>query len=917
MRRLWLALAVLIPVALGVSAQARSADGRSSRNDRPAPPRAVLAAVPPGDEGAGISGGLPASGPADGRFRPQADGAFWARGAAGLLLRGDRRGVEISAPSRSGSRWTIGLSLVRFGREGLLASTGPGHAATRGDRLVIRRGDVTEWYAGAAGGAEQGFRIERRPGGPDPGAAVILEMTVESGGDPSPDGTGTSVTFRDVLGRPVLEYSRLQVADSLGRPIPAEIALAAGRLQIRIRDVGAVYPLEIDPLLAPVSPVLSGEEVGDFFGRVVASAGDVNGDGFDDVIVGAPYHDNGGFRFGRAYLFLGSRQGIGTLPAWVVEGSETGYGFAGAVAGAGDVNGDGYDDVLVSGVGRAYLFLGSPSGLSATPDWSSEDGGPGIGQGLAVAGAGDVNGDGFADLLVGSSQDWPGGSAPGTASLYLGSAAGPGATPAWTFQGDQPGAAFGYSLASAGDVNGDGYADVVVGEPGYDYPEPVDRPNAGKVLLFLGSASGLESSPAWESNVVNRYAFLGASVSGAGDVNGDGYADILMGGFNGYGEEEGIAQVYLGSPSGPLSSPAWTRTGDHALAHFGTAVAGAGDLNGDGFADIVVGEPDFDRSLDTESVGRAYVFRGSAAGLSAEPDWFAEGDEAFAMLGSAVAPAGDVNGDSLLDLLVGAPTDGRGAGRAFLYLGRHDNRPPEARIAAQPRVECTSPAGAQADLNGSGSTDADSTPGTRDDIATYEWFEHFGQPSQLLLGTGERLSVPLSLGSHAVTLRVTDRSGASGTDTATVTVADTTPPTVALRLSPALLWPPDHRMVPIQAFLDVSDACGSAGATLVSITSSEPDDAPGPADGSTVQDCQEAVPGTLDLNFLLRAERSDWGQGRTYTVTYRAVDAAGNGATAVGVVKVPLSIPGGSVVGRPPQPDGSPANWRPVERKRR
>ena len=891
MRRLGLPLATLITLVLSVSTQAKSTGGGSAGRERPPFPATLLTAAPfpagSGERGARMHEAIPG---AEHRFRRLQEKGFWARGGGGLLVRGDERGLEISAPSPSGPAWKLSLGLTGLGRGGRLEAVQPGIPGVRGEGLVISRNGLTEWYRSDGAGIEQGFRIERAPEGATRHLPVTLEIALAGGPSAAAGEDGTSIRFHDFLGRGVLEFSSLRVADAAGKELPAKLVLEGDVIQIQIDDGGAVYPIQVDSMLAASAGSLVGEAGGDGFGRSVAAAGDVDGDGYGDVIVGAPRHDNGGFRFGRAYLFAGSAEGIGSTPSWMAEGSETGYGFAEVVAGAGDLNGDGYGDVVVSGIGRAYAHFGSASGLSPAPDWISPVPDGAAGSGVAVAGAGDVNGDGFSDLLVGAPQAWVGAYAPGRAELYLGSASGPGASPAWVSEGDQPGAAFGYSLAAAGDVNADGYGDVVIGEPGYDYPEPIDRPNAGKVLVYLGSSSGLSAAPAWESGLVNRYAFLGASVSGAGDVNGDGYDDVLMGGINGFGGEEGIARIYLGSSSGPASSPAWTRTGDHLLAHLGTAVSGAGDLNGDGYADVVIGEPDYDRTFDEESVGRAYVFRGSAAGLPADPSWFAEGDAAFVMLGNAVASAGDVNGDGTGDLLVGVPTDGRGTGRAFLYAGAPDNRPPEARISAPGQVECSSAAGAVASLSGSGSSDPDSSPGTRDDIESFEWFEYYGQPGQVSLGSGESLSVRLSRGDHLLTLRVTDFSGATGTAQALVAVADTTPPRLTLRLSSSLLWPPTHRMLPIHATVGVSDACGSAGAILVFVTSDEPDDAPGPADGSTLMDIQEASPGTPDFDFKLRAERSETGDGRVYTVMYRAVDAAGNPSTAAVFVNVPRSL---------------------------
>ena len=268
-------------------------------------------------------------------------------------------------------------------------------------------------------------------------------------------------------------------------------------------------------------------------------------------------------------------------------------------------------------------------------------------------------------------------------------------------------------------------------------------------------------------------------------------------------------------------------------------------------------------------------------------------------------PPGDVDISGLqvgrsyrLDITV---TDGTTvpvkAGGTFEYQGESrlvflgPNSPPVASIAAPSTVECSGPTGATVTLDAAGSTDPDSTAGGADDIVGFVWLEDAGLPGERTLGSGVTLDVTLSLGSHAITLRAMDSQGAVGTAAIEVTVRDTTPPSLTLALSPTTLWPPNHRLVPVQAAWQVSDVCDpAAGAVLVSATSSEPDDAPGSGDGNTTQDIQDAAAGTPDTTVLLRAERSSGGPLRSYTLTYTASDASGNTSSALGLVTVPHDL---------------------------
>ena len=410
-------------------------------------------------------------------------------------------------------------------------------------------------------------------------------------------------------------------------------------------------------------------------GGAVASAGDVNGDGFADLLLGSPGASS---NKGKVQVYAGD-----AAFAWdaahrliSINGSVASGRFGAAVCTAGDVNGDGISDLAMAapdqgGMGAVKVFHGSPDKPAAAPQWTVASGGPFAVGPTCVASAGDVNGDGYSDVLVATS-----GGAIGTGSvmLYLGSATGLPALPAWTKAGENVGDLFGYSVSSAGDVNGDGYSDVLVGAPGW--------PNyswKGKVYLYLGSAAGLAAAPAWTTTGEALDARLGYSVASAGDVNGDGYTDVVLGSYNfkSGAINVGKAYVYLGSAAGLAAVPNWTALGESAVnGAFGQSVSLAGDVNGDGYDDILIGDPMFDRPIAADydhNIGAAYLYLGSPAGVNAAYEWRTLGEGAGVEYGCSVSFAGDVNSDGYSDVIVGAYRQDAGgksqAGRAYVYHG--------------------------------------------------------------------------------------------------------------------------------------------------------------------------------------------------------------------------------------------------------
>ena len=447
-------------------------------------------------------------------------------------------------------------------------------------------------------------------------------------------------------------------------------------------------------------------------GQSVASAGDVNGDGYGDVIVGAPSYDNGQSSEGAAFIYLGGPSGIASgnpaSAATMLEGNHASTHMGWSVASAGDVNGDGYGDVIVGAnwyqngqvfEGGAFVFLGGPSGVAngdPTTAAATLESNQVVGfMGDSVASAGDVNGDGYSDVIVGAAQY--GAAGEGAAFVFLGGpggvASGSPATAAAVLAGQQPGGNFGFTVASAGDVDGDGYADVIVGAPGYDRGET----DEGAAFVFRGGATGIPSGGPATADAVLESNQSGAklnSVAGAGDVNGDGYADVIVG-FMAYanGEpQEGAAFLYLGGGSGVASggpgNAAAILESNQAFAWLGSSVASAGDVNGDGYADVIVGALHYANGETSE--GGAFVFLGGPGGIASGSAVTAaaviETNQAGAGLIS-VASAGDVNGDGFADVIVGAYLYDDGEtdeGKAFLFYGG-GNRTGRLVLAAQGR----------------------------------------------------------------------------------------------------------------------------------------------------------------------------------------------------------------------------------------
>jgi len=428
-----------------------------------------------------------------------------------------------------------------------------------------------------------------------------------------------------------------------------------------------------------------GESYYDLAGTSVASAGDVNGDGYDDILIGAPEDNEGGSNAGAAYLILGPVSGtidLGTAHAKILGRSWSSAGTS--VASAGDVNGDGYDDILIgaptgSTGGRAFLVYGPVSGtvdLNGNANYFEFDGvGGSDAVGCSVAGVGDVNNDGETDILIGASSDDEGGESAGAAYLIYG--------PLSTnnnymllsdanikFVGEDGDDRAGHSVASAGDVDGDGYSDILIGALG----------NQGHgAYLFYGPVNPGTVNLSYADAQFVGFDGLGVSVASAGDVDADGDSDILIGAnYNAAGGTmAGAVYLFLGWPIGTVE-PQYDADamfyGENAYDDAGSYIASAGDVNGDGYDDILIGAPENDEG--GQDAGAAYLILGPPPLGSQFPLSLADvkyvGEDALDNAGLCVAGAGDTSGFGYDEILIGAPYNiegGNDAGAAYLITG--------------------------------------------------------------------------------------------------------------------------------------------------------------------------------------------------------------------------------------------------------
>ena len=420
---------------------------------------------------------------------------------------------------------------------------------------------------------------------------------------------------------------------------------------------------------------LGGLVADDHGGYSVSSAGDVNGDGIDDLIIGAPQADLNGDLSGSVYVVFGSASGfsadfdLSTLDGsngFRIDGAATRHYAGWRVIAAGDVNGDGTDDLAYTAIGAGpngslsgavFVVFGSSTGFSATLDPTALDGSNGFringvaannftGEGLRSAG--DVNGDGVDDLIIGAAYANGSASGSGVSYVVFGSDAGLPAvvelsgldgTDGFAIRGEGTYDRSGDSVSGVGDVNGDGIDDVIIGAR----RASVNGQFSGASYVVFGSSSGfaasldlagLDGTDGFRIGGPQTRAYSGSDVGSAGDVNGDGLQDLIIGTRSAQTpdrEGAGVSYVVFGRVGGfgPILDVGnldgvngFRILGAGAGDHTGKFVAGAGDINGDGVDDLLVRGEDVGATYDFNPV--VYVIYGVRTVLAAT-----NGDDAF------------------------------------------------------------------------------------------------------------------------------------------------------------------------------------------------------------------------------------------------------------------------------------------------
>ena len=388
------------------------------------------------------------------------------------------------------------------------------------------------------------------------------------------------------------------------------------------------------------SPVNTGSLTEAFFGQQVHPLADTNNDGYGDILVTAPNWSASSYsNRGRIFIFRGSVSGLETSPISTMVGQSDDEHFGDNVLTGEDINDDGYDDIVVAASqsdangtdsGILYMYFGSAAGISTSAAGTVTGNEADATFGAVMDWAGDVNGDGYADLVIGNRNNDTTGTNMGAAYIYYGSAGGFGSAPSVVWYGSPTVYSassaydydyFGYDVAGIGDIDGDGYDDVAVSAPYHDS----NGADAGKVYIYLGSANGI-SATADYARYGSDSDYFGMDIKKVGDINGDGYAELYVDSYVWLGNANGISGFYdttlnVDRAVGDIDGDGYDDVMYNNALCFGDSNATLGcdsarsnavivaDITGDGFYDYISADPSYDSNK-----GRIYTY------LAFEPD---------------------------------------------------------------------------------------------------------------------------------------------------------------------------------------------------------------------------------------------------------------------------------------------------------
>jgi len=406
---------------------------------------------------------------------------------------------------------------------------------------------------------------------------------------------------------------------------------------------------------AGVSPTYSSRQknqVQAYLGTDIDAAGDVNGDGYADAVFGAPFFDNGQTNEGAVFVYWGSVFGLTTAEMTTIENNQSESYLGNQVAGAGDVNNDGYDDIIIAAPnfdngqtdeGVVYLHLGSASGISSTPTLMLEGNQASCYFGSSIAAAGDLNNDGYDDILVTATAYDNGQVDEGVVFIYYGNASGVNTTPAYLLEANQAGAYFGRGLSGNADVNNDGFIDIAIGADFYSGGQTWE----GRVFIFHGTGAGINTTPATIVEANQNFAHFGGSLDINGDVNNDGYSDLIVGAKNYVNGEanEGAVFLYYGTAAGINATGELLMEGNQINAYLGVDANFIEDVNGDGSDEMLTGVWMYDNgNFDEGAVFIVYGELCAAVTFYADADGDTYGD-ATSTTASCFLPEGYVTND--------------------------------------------------------------------------------------------------------------------------------------------------------------------------------------------------------------------------------------------------------------------------------